>query len=199
VTSTQDRSRSDETRAKLLDAATTAFAERGFHATTTRDIAAAAGMSPAAVYVHHRSKEELLYLISRRGHENTLAIIRAAVADVTDPPGRLAAAVRAFAADHARAHTMARVVNYELGALDPEHRAEILELRRAISREVKALVQAGVDSGDFDVPDVDMAARALLSLGIDIARWYRTDGPSTPEEIGEGYAGLALRIVGHRG
>jgi hypothetical protein len=41
-----------------------------------------------------------------------------------------------------------------------------------------------------------MAALALLSLGIDIARWYRDEGTWTPEDIGDNYAELALRIVG---
>ena len=63
----QETPRAEATRARLLAAAVTAFAERGYHATTTRDIAAAAGMSPAALYVHHASKEELLYEIARRG------------------------------------------------------------------------------------------------------------------------------------
>jgi AcrR family transcriptional regulator len=198
VTSTPDRSRSDETRTKLLAAATAAFADRGFHATTTRDIAAAAGMSPAAVYVHHRSKEELLYLISRTGHEHTLRLMRAATAAATDPPTRLAAAMRAFAADHARGHTMARVVNYELAALNPDHHAEIVQLRRAIAGEVKALVEQGIESGEFHVTDAGMTANALTSLGIDVARWYRSEGQWTPDDIGDFYADLALRMVGHQ-
>ncbi|MGI5131353.1 TetR/AcrR family transcriptional regulator [Pseudonocardia sp. CA-107938] len=189
--------RSDETRTKLLEAATAAFASKGFHATTTRDIAAAAGMSPAAVYVHHRSKEELLHLISRTGHTRTLELLRAAIAAEADPPGRLAAAMRAFAVHHARGHTMARVVNYELAALNPEHYAEIVGLRREIAREVRALVRAGVESGDFHVADAGMTANALTSLGIDVARWYRPDGEWTPDGIGEHYAELALRMVGH--
>jgi AcrR family transcriptional regulator len=49
--------RSDATRARLLDAAIAAFAEKGFNGTTTRDIAAAAGLNPAAVYVHHHCDE----------------------------------------------------------------------------------------------------------------------------------------------
>ena len=60
---------SESTRDRLLAAAIEAFAAKGLHGTTTRDIAAGAGMSPAALYVHHRSKEELLFLISRAGHE----------------------------------------------------------------------------------------------------------------------------------
>ncbi len=197
MTSTQDRSRSEETRTKLLEAATAAFADKGFHATTTRDIASAAGMSPAAVYVHHRSKEELLYLISRTGHEHTLGLVRSVVAAATDPPSRLAAAMRAFAADHARGHTTARVVNYELSALNPEHYADIVELRRAIAGEVRALVDQGIESGDFHITDAAMTANALTSLGIDVARWYRSDRQWTPEDIGDFYADMALRMAGY--
>ncbi|MDN5853142.1 MAG: TetR/AcrR family transcriptional regulator, partial [Actinomycetia bacterium] len=66
-------------RERLIDAAVEAFAERGFHATTTRDIAARAGMSPAALYVHHASKEDVLYEVSRLGHAGALDVVRNAV------------------------------------------------------------------------------------------------------------------------
>lgn len=198
MTGTADRSRADETRERLLEAAVAAFAERGFHGTTTRDIASAAGMSPAAVYVHHKSKEELLHLISRTGHERTLDLVRTAIASESDPAGQLAAVVRAFAVHHARAHTSARIVNYELAALSDDALREIKQLRRAITGEIRALVERGVQAGAFDTPNPSMAATALLSLGIDIARWYRDEGAWSPEEIGDFYADLALRMVGGR-
>jgi hypothetical protein len=37
--------------------------------------------------------------------------------------------------------------------------------------------------------------RGILSLSIDLARWYRLDGSDTPEQLGEFYAELALRMV----
>src|SRR5690606_14470443 len=88
--SSTENTRAGASRARLVEAAVTAFAERGFHGTSTRDIAAAAGMSPAAVYVHHRSKEDLLYLISRVGHDDTVAVIRQAADSTDDPAARLA-------------------------------------------------------------------------------------------------------------
>lgn len=196
MTGTADRSRADDTRARLLDAAVAAFAERGFHGTTTRDIASAAGMSPAALYMHHKSKEELLYLISRRGHERTLDLIRTALDTADHPALQLTTVVREFAISHARGHTTARIVNYELSALSPHHRQEIRTLRQAIDGEIRTLVERGVAAGVFDTPNARMAAIALLSLGIDIARWYRDDGSWTPEDVGDYYAELALRIVG---
>ncbi|KXP06797.1 TetR family transcriptional regulator [Tsukamurella pseudospumae] len=189
-------SRADATRARLLAAAAAAFAERGFHGTTTRDIAAAAGMSPAAVYVHYKSKEQLLHQLSKVGHQRIIDAIDA-VDDAADAPAdRLARAVRAFASHHATAHTSVRVVNYELDALTEEHRAEIGALRREITRRMRAIVDAGVADGSFDTPDPRMATIAVLSSGIDIGRWYHDGGEITPERIGDFYADLALRTVG---
>lgn len=188
--------RPGDTRQRLLDAAVTAFAERGFHGTSTRDIAAAAGMSPAAVYVHHKSKEELLYALALLGHELTLEVIRSAIASAATPRDQLAATARAFALHHARGHTSARVVNYELAALSPEHHAEIRTLRRAIGAEIRGVVERGLDEGVFSTPDAHMTATTLLSLGIDVARWWDDDGTWTPEALADFHADLALRIVG---
>jgi AcrR family transcriptional regulator len=191
-------SRAEATRSRLIEAAIAAFAEKGFHGTTTRDIAAAAGMSPAALYVHHRSKEELLYLISYAGHERTLTLVRTGIAAGGSPAEQLRRVVHDFAVDHAERHTEARIVNYELAALTPEHLTEIRAIRQETDREVRELVESGVASGDFDTPNPRTAAVALLSLGIDLARWYREDGTWTPEDIADRYADMALRIVGAR-
>ena len=185
-----------DARDRLLAAAVEAFAEKGFHGTTTRDIAAAAGMSPAALYVHHRSKEDLLYLISRDGHERTLSLVRAARSRSVDPVEQLRCVVHAFTVHHASWHTGARIVNYELSALSPEHLHEIAGFRRAIEQEMRDLVEAGVTSGAFTTSNPRMASLALLSLGIDVARWYRDEGEWSPEDIGDYYCELALRMVG---
>jgi AcrR family transcriptional regulator len=185
-----------DARSRLVAAATAAFAERGYHATTTRDIAARAGMSPAALYVHHSSKEELLYLISRDGHDAALEVIREAAAHGdTEPFGRLAATVRGFTRWHAEHHTAARVVQYEYAALSPEHRREIGERRREIDRHMREVITAGVERGVFVVPDVPGTALALLSLCVDVARWYRDDGERSAESIADLYADLAVRMV----
>jgi len=63
---------------RLLTSAVRCFAANGYHATTTRDIAAGVGLSPAALYVHFPSKELVLFEIMRACHE-------AALACITDP------------------------------------------------------------------------------------------------------------------
>ena len=188
-----------DARARLGLAAVEAFASRGFHGTTTRDISTAAGMSPAALYVHHRSKEELLFELSRVGHQRVLDVIRAAVARSDDPVEQLGDLVEDFVRDHAVAHTGARVINYELSALSEEHLAEILAIRHEFDVVVREVIDRGVATGAFTTPDTRMTALAVLSLGIDVARWYRDGGRWTPDEVAVHYRLLALRMVGVAG
>ncbi|WP_406265447.1 TetR/AcrR family transcriptional regulator [Streptomyces sp. NBC_00191] len=187
-----------EAARKLLVAAVEAFAERGYHATTTRDIAGRAGMSPAALYIHYKTKEELLHRISRIGHDKALEVLSTAADTGSTPSERLAAAVSSFVRWHAGRHDTARVVQYELDALSGEHREEIVELRRRSDAVVRGILHEGVESGEFDVPDVPGTTVAVLSLCIDVARWFNTRGRRTPDEVGALYADLVLRMVSAR-
>ncbi|MEW2085367.1 MULTISPECIES: TetR/AcrR family transcriptional regulator [unclassified Streptomyces] len=187
-----------EAARKLLVAAVEAFAESGYHATTTRDIAGRAGMSPAALYIHYKTKEELLHRISRIGHDKALEILTAADAGGGTPSDRLADAVRSFVRWHAGRHDTAHVVQYEIDALSDDHRTEILELRRRSDAVVRGILRDGVETGEFDVPDVPGTTVAVLSLCIDVARWFNVRGARTPDEVGALYADLVLRMVAAR-
>jgi AcrR family transcriptional regulator len=180
---------------RLMDAAVDAFADNGFHATTTRDIAARANMSPAGVYVHFASKQDLLFQLCRRGHVLALDVVTTARDGAHAPPAQLMAIVSAFARWHAEQFRTARIVQYELPHLAPDHRDEITHLRRQIDAVVRDVLQAGVASGDFNVPDLGVTTLALQSLAIDVARWYEPGIRRTPEAIGAAYGDLALRLV----
>ncbi|MBO2454034.1 TetR family transcriptional regulator [Actinomadura barringtoniae] len=184
------------TARRLLVAGVMAFAAKGYHATTTRDIAERAGLSPGGLYVHFASKEELLYRISLAGTRESLEHVRkAAMAADNTPQARLRAVIESLAVRGARYHTTGRVIEYELGSLDEGHRAEVAALRREIAAIVREILEDGRRQGVFDVPDVEGTTVAVLSLAVDVARWYRTSGRRAPEEIGDLYADLAWRLV----
>ncbi|MDT8913897.1 TetR/AcrR family transcriptional regulator [Amycolatopsis sp. PS_44_ISF1] len=187
-----------EAARRLMLAGVESFARRGYHATTTRDIASAAGMSPAALYVHFPSKAALLFAISRSGHEQTLALVEDAVAEAADPVGRIRLVVEEFVAWHARRHTVARVVQYELNSLPEQEYAVVAQLRRRIERTVREVIAEGAACGAFTVADPRTAARAVLSLGVDVARWYSDRIRQTPEALGREYGELVVRMLGAR-
>ena len=185
----------NSTRERLLLAARKSFARKGFHGTTTRDIAAAAGLSPAGVYVHHRSKEDMLFELSRLGHEHMVGLVEDAASADGTCSDRLRMIVRALVVMHAADHESALVVNYELEALAPEHRVLIEALRTRIQRALRRTVLAGVEAGEFHTDEVAMTANAISGMCVDVARWYEVGGRWTPERIADHFAQIALRMV----
>ncbi|WP_329259189.1 TetR/AcrR family transcriptional regulator [Actinoallomurus sp. NBC_01490] len=182
----------------LLTSAVRCFAANGFHATTTRDIAEGVGLSPAALYVHFPSKELVLFEIVRTGHERVLTRVQdpAVLSARGDGPAdRLRAVIAEYTAWHARHHVAARVCQFELRGLTAGHYDEILELRHRTNAFFRDTVARGVADGSFAQVDVKRVTRAMLSLSIDLVRWYRLGGSDSPEELGEFYAGLALKMV----
>lgn len=180
----------------LVAAGIECFAAFGFHATTTRDISTRAGLSPAAVYVHFPSKADLLFTISKAGHESALSALEAAPADEPDPARRIELIVAGFVTWHARNYRVARVVQYERESIPESRRAEINPLRQRFDDFIQAELEAGVASGRLVAPDVSGAALAILSLCIDVARWYSPSEQRSPEQIGTLYGDLVLRMLG---
>src|SRR4051794_16812451 len=120
-----------ESSRRILLAALAAFAKHGFQAATTREISERAGMSPAALYVHYRAKSDLLYEISRIGHQSVLDAVEESLRDAPqDPEERLRRFIAAFAKWHADRHVVARVIQYELKALPRRQFRRIAELRK---------------------------------------------------------------------
>ena len=182
---------------RLLTAALYEFATKGFHAATTRAIGERAGVSPAGVYVHYKAKTDLLFEITRRGHRSCLDAVEAVLADAPpDPTERMRQFVKEFARWHAVHRMLARVSQYELNALPARQLQQIVKLRRQFDEHLRRELEAGMDAGVFSVDDINGTASAVLSLCIDLARWYRPRPPRQPEQIAEFYADLALRLAG---
>jgi AcrR family transcriptional regulator len=180
---------------RIRQAAIASFAEQGYAGTSTREIAKRLGLSPAAMYPHFGSKEELLYAISLEGHRSVLTALRA-----VDDPGlsdsdRLRAVVREFARWQAEHHELAKVVQYELHELTREHYRTITGIRRDTSEVLAAIVGRGVESGEFSVAAADDVVLALSSLCVDVCRWFPTRTHRDPVALGETYGELAVRMV----
>src|SRR3954447_2602313 len=156
---------------RLLLAALEAFAQKGYFATTTREISQQAGMSPAAVYVHYPSKNEMLAEICRRGHAEILADLEQALEEPGTPSERVRRFVAVFVAFHAQRRTLGRVIQYELRGITPEQFKEVAATRQRFEDLIGGEVRAGVAAGAFAVEDVEATGVAILSLCIDVARW----------------------------
>jgi AcrR family transcriptional regulator len=181
----------------LLLSALDAFLARGFHAATTREIGERAGMSPAAVYVHWKAKSDLLFEISRTGHKAVLEVVERALAQASDDPvDRVSSFVSAFATWHAENHALARVIQYEFKKLPRRQFRQIVQIRDRFEDLMHEELAGGVGAGVFEVADLDGTTLAVLSLCIDLARWYQpSPGHASADAIGELYADLVIRML----
>ena len=73
MTTDRRRRRGEDTRARIMSAAAELFAAQGFDATSTQAIAAASGITVAAIYRHVPSKSDLLVAVARHALETTFA------------------------------------------------------------------------------------------------------------------------------
>lgn len=178
----------------ILLAAVAAFARRGYHATTTREIASALELSPAAVYSHFPTKADLLYEASLRGNEAILGLLKEAIAEVETPLERIAAVVRVSVLWHAEEHVFANAVNSNFRALDADHLAPIMKLRREVTAMVQTEIRRGVKSGVFRPLDIKGATIGLLRM-VDVAPWYSEKGPMTPARLADVYVDLILHML----
>lgn len=179
----------------LLIAAIESFSEKGFHVTTTRDIARRAGMSPAALYVHFRSKQDLLYKLTAATASAMVDDLRRAGNIVGPPSDRLRAIVSSYVRCAARMHTTVYVATHEFEALGPDQRAVILALREEVNRILVSCLEAGREAGEFRFDDVRALRLAILTMCIAVSRWFSSDGPLTAEDLGAKYGELVLKMV----
>ncbi len=79
--------------------------------------------------------------------------------------------------------------------LEPAARERVAGTRRRVQRAVDEQVLAGVAGGVFATPRPQEAARAVVSMCVAMAQWFRADGPDTAEAIAAQYVGFALDLV----
>jgi AcrR family transcriptional regulator len=187
------------TRAEAIrDAALTLFAERGFRATTMKDIARAVGVRAPSLYTHVRSKDALLTEIMVTTMDDLIKGFHRAVATTRDPVEKLRRATEAHVRYHTRHRREAFVGNHEIPSLKPGARRITLDRRREYSMLFRDLIDRGSKEGIFLRGSPRLVAYAILDMGIGLAAWFRPDGPYTEEELVQSYGEFALRLACRR-
>jgi AcrR family transcriptional regulator len=154
----------------LLDAAATHFAGRGYHATTIRDVAEAAGVTPGAVYFHVPTKQALLVAVYAEGVDRIIGHLEASISYETDPALRFRRAVKAHLESILDASAFARVIVRVLPDDVPEAAAELRSHRHRYEMRFRTLITA------LDLPeDRSSTLLRMLLLGAlnSTPIWYR--------------------------
>lgn len=181
-------------RQQIESTASALFRERGYAATSIRDIARALDIQGASLYAHVASKEDVLWSIVSRAADQFDAAVAPDGADVTSPASvRLARMISAHVGVVTDDLGNASSFLHEWRFLSVERRAQIAARRDAYEARFRFVIENGMASGEMD-PAVDpgLAARALLSALNGVAAWFRPTGQFTPARIADHLTGLFL-------
>ena len=182
-------------RQDLLRAAGRLFRRKGFHATSTRDIAAATGMQSGSPFYHFKSKGALLYAVMEEGMCS--AIVRQqAVLDRAAPGAceRLRLLIRNhFDILLGPGSDFIPVMLYESRSVTARQRALLAHLQREYEAPWLPVLQALQARGQLSA-DVKLARLLIFGALNWSAQWYdRRKGASLDELTG---AAIALFVAG---
>jgi AcrR family transcriptional regulator len=184
--SVQQTRHTGSTSALIRKTAIEMFFERGFEATSLRNLADAVGIQVASLYNHISSKEDLLFDIMREVMVQLLELTEPSTDTSLPPAERLLTFMTASMEYHATHRLPARIGNSELRSLGAEHRAEMVTLRNQYQTRLENALSACLDNGDIEIANVKLAAYAGFGILLHLAVWYRPDGPLSLPEVIEG-------------
>jgi TetR/AcrR family transcriptional regulator, cholesterol catabolism regulator len=178
---------------QVYAAALRLFREKGYHATSMQDIAAAVGLYKGSLYHYIASKEDLLVQVFERAMGNLLDEVEQIVADGSVRPStQLRLVVQAHVEAVCENLDALTVYLHEFRALAGDTLARVRAQRERYRELVSEIVDRGVQLGEFSTADVDLATFGLLGMCNWVAQWYRPAGRLSARQIGAHFADLVL-------
>ncbi|MCC8966257.1 TetR/AcrR family transcriptional regulator [Bradyrhizobium sp. Pear76] len=177
----------------LLDAAAALFAERGYHATTIRDVAQAAGVTPGALYFHVPTKQALLIAVYAEGVDRIIRHVDASIGAEIDPSLRFRRAIKAHLEAILDTSAFARVIVRVLPDDVPEAAAELRAQRDRYEMRFRALIAA------LDLPPgrSPTLLRMLLMGALNATPiWYRPSSGRLDAIVDEFVASFGAGMTG---
>lgn len=191
-----DRQDSAVTVKRLRQEAARLFWQKGYAATTTREIAESLGVQRASLYYHIESKDELLYALCVESLGNIQAAVGQAVAGKSDPLERVRAMIRAHVVSMLEDRDQHATMLTELKALPASRQVEIVRLRDEYESLVRGVLSEAQDAGvlwkEASVKELGLSLLNLLNWTI---FWHRPDGELSPERLAELFEEIYLRGV----
>lgn len=167
----------DRRRLQIVDASVKLFVEKGFHKTTTREIARAAGISTGLLYEYVRTKEDVLYLVCDAIHAQVEQAVAEAIQKASAGRDVLAQMIREYflVCDRMSDHIL--LVYQETRTLPPHWRKKVLEneirLTGIFVDALSGLIKSG-DLSSMDRNSIELIAHNITVLGHmwTFRRWF---------------------------
>ncbi len=161
-------------RAKMLETARRLFWEKGYNATSMRDIALSYGCRPANIYNFFFDKEEILFEVLREEMEQIIHPIKhLETDDGTNPTEQLRFIIESHLKVTLSYRRSAKMLfDVALDSLSSDKRKKIIDLRDTYDRIIRKVIRRGIDKGYLPEVDVRLAGFMISSMITRTRIWF---------------------------
>lgn len=184
-------------KGQIMEAAASLFYQRGYAATSIRDIADAVGISSSTMYHHFKNKQEILYaIVTRFMTDFTSATVKVLRDPLRDAADRLRETIKIhieMSDDRRPELLIGNPIRY---ALDPEQKRDGVRLQAAYHDAVRDTIAEGVREGAFDVTDTEITTMAILDMLNGIREWFDPRRELSRDDLIDQYTMLIFTMLG---
>ena len=182
-------------RQVIIDTSAPVFARHGYHATGIMDLCAANDLGKGALYHYIGSKEELLAAIHDRVMDEVMLGADRVARAGGSPSQQLAMLGQELLDVIHRYPDHVWVFLHEFPALTGERAAQFRQRRRKYEQRVEAVLQAGLDSGEFRDLEPRLTAMAWLGMHNYTYLWLKAGGRLSARDVAKPFAEIFMRGI----
>jgi AcrR family transcriptional regulator len=181
---------------EIIAAAAKLFKEKGYHATTIQDVADEVGMLKGSLYYHIKSKEELLYLVTKEPIRELIERQKKLMESDLSPQQKIVEFIRLHLRAFDENYPHMFVFLQEKASLSEPVQAEVAGIDFRYEALLEAILHQGVAGGHFRRElDLKMMAFSILGMCNWMFKWYYKGGRLAIDEIAHHMAEIVLNGI----
>lgn len=171
---------------RILLAAGRLFREKGFAATTVREIAQAANLLPGSLHYRYASKDDVLVALMERGVARAIAAVTQATAGTRDPVERLKLGLRAHLELLCQGDDSLYVLLFDFRSLPPAAKDGVERSRGRYEAFWDGMLYEAWGTGrSRSTMDLELVRQFGMGAINWVATWYRPGAGRTPAQIAD--------------
>jgi AcrR family transcriptional regulator len=189
-------SKTEGTRTKILDAALSIFARKGYHHTKMDEIVDESETSKGSIYFHFPNKERLFFALVDQFADLLERRVTDAIQNEPIGMARVRAALETVVATFGKYRRPAKLLLVQAVGLGAPFEAKRMEINDRFAQLIESYLKEAIEIGEIPAVDTEVVSYAWMGAiyGV-VIRWVYTGEPE-PQRILEALLPILLQSVG---
>ncbi|MFH0812637.1 MAG: TetR/AcrR family transcriptional regulator [Pseudomonadota bacterium] len=182
---------------RIKEAAISLFSEKGYSATTMRQIARRAGLASGSLYNHLKRKSDLLLDIHRDFVDEIIEKTKFLHGDEESCEEKLREVFKTFMKAIFENKLSFKVLLEQETFLPPTAKKEVVRNVHLLKQGIKGIIEKGIKKGEIRAVDAKMATFCVFALCNYSLRWIDPKGSYSYEQLGDIFFDFFSRGIGN--